>query len=289
MNFCEEINLDERKAIMLNMLEVLLKYCEAHNIRIFLCGGTLLGAVRHKGYIPWDDDIDVMMPMEDYERFMDSINKEPMPEPYRFSTPKNNRNHMWPFSKMVDYRTVLTEPVVTKRLRKQQEKYYGIYIDIFPMYGLPDEKNERLVFQKEICNLYEKYKKSTRVMNRRPNDSMILYTIRYVLYEIYCFPNRIIGMKYYLKNMDAMKHMYPLDLSKKFGFATGITTGEKDHIETAFLDNVTTLQFENLQCPILSNFHIILKNQYGDYMLLPPEGQRHIHPSNVKWRKGNTN
>lgn len=284
MNICEEINLDERKAIMLNMLEALLKYCEIHDIRVFLCGGTLLGAVRHKGYIPWDDDIDVMMPMEDYDRFMDLIEKEPLSEPFRISTPKNNDSHMWPFLKMVDYRTVLTEPVVTKRLRKRQESFYGIYIDIFPMYGLPDDPDERRNFQENMCRLYSKYKKASRVMNRRPKDSTVLYAVRYVLYEIYCLPNRMIGLKHYLNAMDKLKRQYPISNSIKMGFASGITSGEKDHVETRFLNENTLLRFECIDCPVLSNYHAMLENQYGNYMVLPPEGQRHIHPSNVKWR-----
>lgn len=280
----EEINLEERKAIMLDMLEELLKYCEIHNIRIFLCGGTLLGAVRHKGYIPWDDDVDVMMPMEDYERFMDLVETEKFPEPYRFSTPKNNPDHMWPFVKMIDHRTKLVEPVVTRNLRKAQEPFYGIYVDIFPMYGLPNEPQARLEFQNKMTDLYSHYKKATRVMRRRPKDSTLVYLIRCVLYFIYCLPNKILGGKYYLNKINNLKHQYPLSDATKFGFASGITSGEKDHVDTADINNTEKLMFERLSCPVLANYHSILKNQYGEYMVLPPEGQRRTHPSNLKWR-----
>ena len=285
MEIKEEINLEERKKLMLNLLDVLLKYCKKHNLRIYLAGGTLLGAVRHRGYIPWDDDIDVMMPISDWEKLMLCIEEDPLPEPYHFSTPKNNSNHMWPFLKMIDFRTVLIEPIITKKRQKQQEQYYGIYVDIFPMYGLPNTASERVAFQNKLCALYEGFKKATRVMNRRPTDSYIHYRMRYLLYFVYCLPYRIIGGNHYLKRMFAMIKQYDLESSKKFGFATGITTGEKDHIKTAYLKDEILLDFETLKCPALANYNEILKNQYGDYMKMPPVEQRHIHPSYVKWRK----
>lgn len=280
-----EVTLEERKTIMLNLLEILMDYCCKHNLRVYLCGGTLLGAVRHGGFIPWDDDLDVIMPMEDYDKLMELAETDKLPEPYHFSTPKNNPYHIFPYIKMIDHRTVLVEDVITRRHRKHQEAYFGVYIDIFPMYGLPETKADRLKFQQEMCVTYRKLKKATRVMNRRPTDSWFVYMIRRILYFIYCIPNKLMGHRYYLRKLDKLKHRYPLDKAEKFGSATGITTGEKDHNDTSAMKETAFLKFENLNCPVLPSYHTMLKNQYGDYMKLPPEDQRHTHMSRVFWRK----
>lgn len=280
------LSLEIRKKIMLEMLKSILHYCEVHNLKIFLAGGTLLGAVRHKGYIPWDDDIDLMMPMPDYNKLIELQKSNPISLPYKISDLSNNSNHIWPFVKMIDTRTILTEPVVTRRLQKSQKEFYGVYIDIFPMYGIPNDINERIDFQKQLCDLYEKLKKSCRVMNRRKNDSNIEYILRCILYFIYCIPNKVMGYKYYLKKIKLLLNNKPFDKAEYLGWTCGITKGEKDHIVASYINNVQSLEFENLYCPVISNYSEQLTKQYGDYMKLPKDSERHIHPSNVEWRKG---
>lgn len=280
----EEINLETRKTLMLNMLDVLLEYCKKHNLKVYLAAGTLLGAVRHHGYIPWDDDVDVMMPISDWNKLIECVENNPLPEPFFCSTPKNNSDHMWPFLKFIDSRTVLVEPVVSKRLQKKQEKYYGIYIDIFPMYGLPNEEKEKKQFQYEMDALYDSFKKATRVMNRRPIDSYILYRIRCLLYFVYCLPYKIHGGNYYLEKMNKLIRKYPLEQAEEFGTFVGIYTSGKDHVKTQYLKQETVVDFETLKCPSLANYHEILEKLYGNYMEIPPENQRHIHPSYVAWK-----
>lgn len=285
MLYKDEIPLATRKELMLDMLRFLMKFCNEHNLRVYLAGGTLLGAVRHKGFIPWDDDVDVMMPFDDWCRLMELTKNDFLTEKYFFSTLLNNSFHMWPFIKMINRETILVEPMLNRKLQKAQEKFYGVYIDIFPMYGLPNDRKRRIDYQNQMVRLYEKYKKATRVMNRRPQDNFITYKIRSVLYIVYCLHEKIYGGKKYLKEMYEMMKTYPLIESEVFGWATGIARGEKDHIYTNEMDNVCLLEFEGLQFPAFKNYDLILRNQYGDYMQLPPIEQRHVHPSNVRWRE----
>lgn len=117
----------DQQKVILNMMKWFHNFCETHNLHYFLIGGTLLGAVRHNGFIPWDDDADVGMPRGDYEKFIDltkSINT-----PYCVESPKNCKSdYQWPFAKVYDPNTTLIENSNIKCVR-------GVWMDIFPIDG----------------------------------------------------------------------------------------------------------------------------------------------------------
>ena len=281
----KEIDLNKKHELLLNLLDEFQQYCQEHDLNCYLAGGTLLGAVRHGGFIPWDDDIDVMMPMDDYNRLVKIVESDRFREPYHISTPQNNPDHMWPFLKFIDYTTILIEPMVTSNMKKKQKGFYGVYIDIFPMYGLPNDSFERDKYQTRLCGLYKKYAKSVRVMNRRADDNTIIYGLRYLLYDILTLPNKVMGRKYYLKKISRMINSIPFMSTNYWGYTVGITSGNKDHGKTEYLKHISDIRFEDLECKILSSYDSMLSQQYGDYMELPPENKRHIHPSYVSWRE----
>ena len=122
---------EEQKAIMLDLLQKTADFCEKNNIRYFLCGGTLIGAIRHKGFIPWDDDIDISMPRPDYDRFISLFNK---PENYyQVICMENNKKYGFPFAKVHDTRTFVDELQYAK-------DQFGVYIDIFPIDGVGENE-----------------------------------------------------------------------------------------------------------------------------------------------------
>ena len=114
---------------MLRIMEVLDQIFREHDVRYGIFNGSLLGAVRHKGFIPWDDDMDIVMPRPDYERFIEHC-QEWLPEPYEFVCPENDKAYPLPFGKVQDASTTLIERLHLSYLG-------GIYVDVFPLDAVP--------------------------------------------------------------------------------------------------------------------------------------------------------
>ena len=143
-----KIGLDEIKKIELDILIYIDSLCKQNHLRYFLCGGTLLGAIRHKGFIPWDDDIDISMPRPDYDKLISLIGSN---SSYMVLTPANC-DFYYNFAKVVDTRTTLCE------IDNTPIKNMGVYIDIFPLEGMPDNDIEREQHYKQLDRVREKIK-----------------------------------------------------------------------------------------------------------------------------------
>ena len=176
----------EAKEIMLDILLQFSNFCEKHNLKYALGYGTLLGAIRHSGYIPWDNDIDVTMPRPDYEKFRELMTTTSVSEnisclDYKFC-------NTFPFLKLVDNRTILKE----KFLRKDDG--LGLYIDIFPLDGMPDLENERNM----LLSKSRYYAKLFSFANYRFNkgSTLKIKIIKNVLYPFsYIMPEKLICKK----------------------------------------------------------------------------------------------
>ena len=117
----------DHQRVILNMMKWFHNFCENHNLQYYLIGGTMLGAVRHQGFIPWDDDADVGMPRKDYEIFLE-LTKE-ISSPYCVESPKNCKSdYLWPFAKVYDPKTTLIENTKVRCVR-------GVWMDVFPIDG----------------------------------------------------------------------------------------------------------------------------------------------------------
>jgi len=141
-------------AIEIDLLFQLDRICKKHKLRYFADGGTLLGAFRHKGYIPWDDDIDVCMPRSDYEKLCEVAPKE-LEYPYFFQNENTDPGCVFGFSKICNSDTAMVLEVNMKRNFKYNQ---GINIDIFPQDNVPDDEEEQKKFLEELSELRKKGK-----------------------------------------------------------------------------------------------------------------------------------
>lgn len=266
------ISLNEMKKIELNMLIYLDKICDKNNINYSLAGGTLLGAVRHKGFIPWDDDIDVFMTRSNYIKFIDLFRKEKNKD-YLLLNTNIKKDYYYAFSKIVDTRTMMVETNVKKI------KDLGVYIDLFPIDNIPDDLSERKAFFKKI-NKYRKILDLTCNINHKNKNKLNLF-LRNIIY--YCSNSNV--SNYYARKIDFLCQKYNEKNTKEQATIVG-SYGEKEIMKKSVYNKYERIEFENHYFQSIRDYDSYLKSIYGDYMKLPPKEKRISHHSYIaKWKE----
>lgn len=267
----KEILLKEMQMIELSLLKKVKNICVENHLRYFLFGGTLLGAVRHKGFIPWDDDVDIIMPRKDYLRFI-KIFKEQQDPNIRLFSLYTNDDYYYPYAKVVDTKTVLIE----NNLKKI--KGYGVYIDIFPIDGVAKPDNMEKMFKKlrYLQNLRWRsastaWYKSNKWYGFVPKLLMRMYF-------------GIIGYRYPIRKIDEIVSKNEYETSTLVGTFTTMWE-RKSIVKKSQLEPARSLQFEDDYFNVPNDYHTYLTNLYGDYLQLPPEDKRVTHHHyEVYWR-----
>lgn len=242
----EEINTQKANiwAIELDMLNEFACFCEKHNIKWFCDGGTLLGAIRHKGFIPWDDDIDVMMLREDYDKFI-SLSKDYFKPPYFLQTDWTDETY-YCHGKL---RRSDTTAILEKDLDVKFQFNQGVFIDIFPFDKVPMDENERKCFCARLLLL---------------KNEVLIARLRWWLYE-----RDNIALYNHLKDLrseyDWLRRMY--NNTDSINIAN-LSIPEHGMIDKTLNDFKETemVDFEFLKVPVPKNYDRILINQYGNYM-----------------------
>lgn len=255
-----KIDLDEIKQIELDILDEFASFCDENNLKYSLDGGTLLGAIRHKGFIPWDDDIDVIMPLPDFLRFIEMYSGN---QKYEIKYGKKDGFH---FAKLCDSRTVVRKDF------RDESKLYGIWIDIFPMYSIDNDDsialkdiNRMLHYEKKYWN-YLGYK---HIIN--PFKRMYHYLVNDFMLSLYLNKIDSIAKKHQYGTTDRIRFI-PV-LSSKLSYTT----------EEHFVNQVK-MQFEGKYFWGPSDYDTYLQRLYGDYMKLPPKGERITHEVEAYWK-----
>lgn len=256
----EQITLDEAKTIQIEILDELNRYCKKNNINYFIIAGTLLGAVRHKGYIPWDDDIDVVMLRNDYERFM----KEYDSCQYYIASSDRLNGYSLPFIKLCKKDTLTLE------FPKIMSCELGINIDIFPVDNVPDSGSE----QDKLLRVNDKYKywlglkwgvptkRSSKIINvARKAIALLLKGTSYATI---------------VKKMNQNASQYNMIKTRQCSEVIW-GCGKKEFVNTAVFHESIDIEFEgkNYKAPI--GWEEWLGNRYGDFMKLPPKELQIAH------------
>lgn len=256
------LTIKEVQNVLLEMMKALHDFCVKHNITYCLASGSLLGAVRHKGFIPWDDDIDVYMPRPDYERF---IQYQQISEQYEIVTFKDDHGYYHPFAycALTDKNTIMIE----KDMRCPTGK--GQFLDIFPLDGVCDDEKLRK----------KQYKKLKRYGLMKGVQS-----INYKHFKINSLKDVIKKVcALLLTPVDEMKIVQKQDcLAQKYKFGevaqfSQLICGEarKRCYTKKYFEKLILVPFEKYEFYITADYDAALKLEYGDYMKLPPVEQRY--------------
>ena len=250
---------NELKKIKLEILDVVVSFCEKNGISYWLDGGTLLGSVRHKGYIPWDDDIDVGMLRPDYDKFMRLFNQEN--DRYIFYSIENNPDFYYASGKVMDTNTILYEP-------DKAGTKLSINIDIDVYDNAPDS-------DKEVFKMYNKRDRLRRLHSMRTSAAMPRGNIiRRFCVRCLRMAMRIFPENYFIRKLsDNSKKYNKIDLNMvgNFNLYTRMVCGK--YVFREFIDR----EFEGKLYKIPIGYDEWLSKFYGEYMELPPKEQRVSH------------
>lgn len=261
-----KIGIEELKRIQLDILDDVADFCENNGIKYFLAYGTLIGAIRHKGYIPWDDDIDIAMPRPDYQKFLEMYNKKE--SYYRMVSFELNSNYCLPFGKVTDIRTDMIENMY------KVSHNYGVYIDVFPIDGFKEEKKVRMAQR-----LRRELNAKQAVLGRGRG---LLRDIKMVLGKIALIH---ISTKHILSRIRNICLLYSYDECDLVGYIPTLNIGLLDIIDKRLIDHTEWAEFEGKKYRIPSGYDNYLRQLYGDYMKLPPNEMQITHHTFVAWWK----
>ena len=258
------MNAVSTKDLQNKMLEMLLffdKFCKEHNLKYYLCGGGLIGAVRHNGFIPWDDDIDLFMPRNDYERLAVLWPKEVSLERYRYC--RTDKEHIY-HDAGASIRDVRTTEI--NRHSANEDICHGIALEIMPIDGCPKSKILR-VFQ-----LYNAFVFNLFNAQRLPdNKGKAIRHMTKLLYACIKSPDRRYKLwKRAEQRMSKYKWEECSEVTELIGSIKGMLLR---HPKNDF-EQVTYKNFEGHQIPVMAGYERYLRLIWGDYMELPPEDKR---------------
>ena len=248
------------RPLQLRILEILRavdKTCTEHHLHYYLWAGSMIGAIRHKGFIPWDDDLDIAMPRPDYERLI-TYQKEWLPQQFEMVCGENDSVYPLPFAKIQDSSTTLIERMHLKYLG-------GIYIDVFPIDGTP----EGWLRRKCHFGRYQYYKRVLYLLFRDPYkhghgpSSWIPLLCRkmYSLDEVQ-------------RKIRHILTKYPYETST---LVADYDDGSRGAMPKSVLGTPTPYPFEDMEALGPEQYDTYLKNKYGDYMTIPDGDHQRQH------------
>jgi lipopolysaccharide cholinephosphotransferase len=262
----KRIDNNQIQPMLLNLLKVFKTFAKQEDFKFMLCGGSLLGAVRHNGFIPWDDDIDLHISKETYEKLIDRIKVNPYIDEerrYKLLAPAKYPN-AYPFLKLVDTKTVLYEKDLSRKYA------IGLYLDIFCLSYLPEDMKEH----EALFNQQQKYKAFNKILVAG-NFS----TLKYKLVYPFVFIAKLILLAIGKNSEYWGKKILALDTYKESNFIGNVQwpSSVRDRFPREWFEDTVSLTFEDTEFDAPICYKEVLETLYGDYMQLPPIEKRIRH------------
>ncbi len=244
----------------LDILKDVVAILNKYNLNYYLYGGTLLGAIRHKAFIPWDDDIDIAMPRDDYEKFLEICDQE-LPN-YEIQSPYKTKNYFLPFAKVRKKNTLFLE-----QQSANIDIFKGIFIDIFPIDNV--EEND---FSLKLRAL--KIRIITDTINYKTKRSKTIFYSKYwyavFLFQIFSVKTLLLRQQKIMKKCKNNKSKYLISFGSSFGYRRELVLRE-------WCEPTIEAVFEGERFKIPNNYDAYLTVNYGDWRKLPPENERVTH------------
>ena len=264
----------------LDILKAFIKVCDKHNLEYFLVYGTALGAIRHKGFIPWDDDIDVGMPRKDYEKYIE-LQSEYEGTPYFIQTFKTDPCYIYNYAKLRDSSTTFLENAFKNHRINQ-----GVFIDIFPVDGMSREMGDREKIGKKNKFIWRQVYLSylpalRRKIHKRTFLKDILLNIVAGLFYIFDIAH------YRNKRVERFAKKIPLEEAKMAGIRFGFTW-KINCMDADIFRETVKVPFEDIEVKVVKQYDKYLTLLYKDYMKFPPKEQQvgHHYNSGVSLEQG---
>lgn len=260
------------KGVIRENLQAIHEFCEEYGLTYYLSDGTLLGAIRHKGMIPWDDDADICMPRHDYERLLSL--KDKLPEPYRLGHFSLDESYIYPFIKFMNSKTQIIEYFGDVSYKA------GVWVDIFPLDGTYKNQTLRKIHYSIVYKLRLLFQLRVRSYSS-PKDkrSIIKYWFRKLVKPLIFYSIRLIPKRLMFNIMEfSARHV----CYSKADFVGNLYTiiGIKASHKKKWFEDKHLRDFDGYRFYAPDGYDKYLSNLYGDYMTPPPPKERQVH--NIK-------
>ena len=257
----------EIKQHEVQMLLSFAEFCQSHQIQWALSGGSLLGAIRHKGFIPWDDDIDLCLSRPNYNYLIKNFKHDRLK-----LISYENGDFLFPFARIIDEHTEIEAQYSVAANRH-------LWLDIFPVDGLPNDK-------KQVEKIYSKcnfYRRILMIIDSRLGTGRTTFHkySKYILKPLSCF----YGAKRCTKKIEGIAQQIPYESAEYVGAITWGLYGVGERMIKSEFEKTVMVNFEGYQFPTFSCWNSYLKGLYGDYMKLPPLEKRISHDITVYLRE----
>ena len=258
--------LNKLHEVLIMITEEIKRVCDLNGICYSLTGGSMIGAIRHKGFIPWDDDMDVAMLRSEYDKFVEACKVQLKPQ-FEIQTMENDENYFYGFAKII-----LKDTYLVQRTHENTQQKKGIYVDVFPLDNVPESESARKR-QKHLNYLLIKMLSRKAKVDIEDKKS-IKKQIGFHLLDCFNLFFSMHSLRYKLVNnmtkYNDQKTEYVCNMGGYYGY-------DRETAPREYFENTSLMKFNNAEFSVIREYDAYLTHVYGDYMKLPPEEKRHTH------------